>query len=179
MYIYKFQMFFYDILICDKIYAFKLTHCLCCYFCPDLYRPTELFAYWVILQAFMSPADFFQNQLFRKFISEIPNECHKDWIQIRPDILSGLIWVQTVCKSYQQTALEGKELKHHLKFAAEDIFKFYVDSFRNYIKLDIPCGLSASRQFTCNAKPYFPQMTIGKWTFSYLLHQYVWNNPSE
>ena len=28
-----------------------------------------------------------------------------DWIQIRPDNLSGLIWVQTVCKSYQQITL--------------------------------------------------------------------------
>ena len=25
------------------------------------------------------------------------------WIQIRSDILLGLIWVQTVCKDYQQT----------------------------------------------------------------------------
>ena len=31
-------------------------------------------------------------------------------IQIRPDILSGLVWVQTVCKSYQQTTLGDKEL---------------------------------------------------------------------
>ena len=28
-----------------------------------------------------------------------------------PDILSGLIWVQTVCKGYQQMTLEDKELK--------------------------------------------------------------------
>ena len=34
------------------------------------------------------------------------------YIQVRPDILSGLIWVQTVCKSYRQTTLEGKELKN-------------------------------------------------------------------
>ena len=27
-----------------------------------------------------------------------PSECKKVWIQIRPDVLSGLIWVQTVCK---------------------------------------------------------------------------------
>ena len=30
---------------------------------------------------------------------------------LRPDILSGLIWVQTVCKGYEQTTLVGKELK--------------------------------------------------------------------
>ena len=25
------------------------------------------------------------------------------WVQIKPDVLSGLIWVQTVYKGYQQT----------------------------------------------------------------------------
>ena len=32
----------------------------------------------------------------------LPSGCQTVWIQIRPDILSGLIWVQTVCKGYQQ-----------------------------------------------------------------------------
>ena len=50
------------------------------------------------------------NQLFQKLFSEIQSECPTDWIQIRPDIFLGLIWVQTVCKSYQQTMLVGKEL---------------------------------------------------------------------
>ena len=31
-------------------------------------------------------------------------------MQIRPDIWSGLIWNQTVCEGYQQTAIVGKEL---------------------------------------------------------------------
>ena len=31
-------------------------------------------------------------------------------IQIRPDVLSGLTWVQTDCKGYQQTTLVGKVL---------------------------------------------------------------------
>ena len=60
----------------------------------------------------LSSADFFQNQLFWKNLSEISSECQTVWIQIRPDILSGLIWVQTVCKSYQQTTLVGKYLTH-------------------------------------------------------------------
>ena len=49
-------------------------------------------------------------KLFRKILSGIPTGRHTVWIQIRPDILSGLIWVQTVCKGYQQTTLVGKEL---------------------------------------------------------------------
>ena len=58
---------------------------------------------------FLSSADFFQNQFFRKILSGIRSECQTVWIQIRPDVLSGLIWVQTVCKGHQQTALVGKE----------------------------------------------------------------------
>ena len=54
---------------------------------------------------FLTSADFFQNQLFQKIISGIPSECQTVWIQIRPDILLILIWVQTVCKSYQQITL--------------------------------------------------------------------------
>ena len=31
-----------------------------------------------------------------------------DWIQIRPDILSGLIWVQVACKGYKPTTPADK-----------------------------------------------------------------------
>ena len=47
---------------------------------------------------FLSSANSFQNELFRKIHSGIPSECQTVWIQIRPDVLSGLIWFQTVCK---------------------------------------------------------------------------------
>ena len=32
-------------------------------------------------------------------------------MQVRPDILSGLIWIQSVCKGYQNIKLAGKDLK--------------------------------------------------------------------
>ena len=60
---------------------------------------------------FLSSADFFQNQLFRKICSGIPLECQAVWIQIRPDILSGLIWIQNICKGYQQTTLSRQRVK--------------------------------------------------------------------
>ena len=44
---------------------------------------------------------FFLNILFHKNLSGIPSECQTVWIQIRPDKMLGLIWVQTVCKGYQ------------------------------------------------------------------------------
>ena len=59
--------------------------------------------------SFLSSADFFQDKLFGKNLSGMPSECQTVWILVRPDILSGLIWVQTVCISYQQTTL-GDEL---------------------------------------------------------------------
>ena len=58
---------------------------------------------------FLSSADFIQNQHFPKILSGIPSECQIVWNQIRPDFMSGLIWVQTVCKSYQQMTLGDKE----------------------------------------------------------------------
>ena len=53
----------------------------------------------------------FQNQLFRKFISRIPSECRTVWILIRPDVLSGLIWIQIVGKSYLQMTIGDKGLR--------------------------------------------------------------------
>ena len=53
---------------------------------------------WEIFHVFSCLLIFFQNQLFRKILSGIPSECQPDLIQIRPDVLSGLIWVQSVCK---------------------------------------------------------------------------------
>ena len=115
----------------------------------NLVSAGQLFAYWVILHAFLSSADIFQKLLsskncgwksgllriltlcllgnfscfflssanifqkllFWKILSGIPSECQAIWNQIRPDVLSGLIWVQTVCKGCQRTTLASKELK--------------------------------------------------------------------
>ena len=48
---------------------------------------------------FLSSADFFKTSLFFFNVSGISSECQDGW---RCD-LSGLIWIQTVCKSYQRT----------------------------------------------------------------------------
>ena len=47
----------------------------------------------------------------------LPSRCQTVWIQIRPEILSGLIWVEIVCKGYQQTSkcLAGSEFKLFVK----------------------------------------------------------------
>ena len=54
---------------------------------------------------------FLQNQNIKKkkkFGTSIPSECQTVWIQIRPHFMLGLIWVQIVCKSYQQMTLVGR-----------------------------------------------------------------------
>ena len=44
---------------------------------------------------FFVAADFFKFIFFEIFFQGIPSECKTVWIQIRPAILSGLIWIQT------------------------------------------------------------------------------------
>ena len=53
----------------------------------------KLFAYLIIIHGFL-----------------LSSECQTVWIQIRSDKMSILIWVQPICKCYQQTTLVGKEL---------------------------------------------------------------------
>ena len=52
---------------------------------------------------------FFKINFSGKILFGIPSECQTIWIQVKPDNLSGLIWVQTVCKGYQQMTLIGKD----------------------------------------------------------------------
>ena len=66
---------------------------------------------------FSSAADFFQNQF-----------CQSVWIQIRPNFMSGLIWVQTVCNGYQQMTQVVKEL-----------MKPFINALSTYRGMDIPC----------------------------------------
>ena len=71
---------------------------------------------------------FYKINYFEKLFPGIPSQCQTVWIQIWRDILSGLIWVQTDCKNYQQTTL-GDELKpfpmyHCFQF----LFYIYIQS---------------------------------------------------
>ena len=65
---------------------------------------------------FLSFANFFSTSTFSKnsIRNMVSSECQTDWIQIRPDILSGLIWIQSGCKGYEQTTLVGKELTRQM-----------------------------------------------------------------
>ena len=47
-------------------------------------------------------AQFFQNKLFQKILLGTLSECQTVRIQIGTDVMSVLVWVQTVYKIYQQ-----------------------------------------------------------------------------
>ena len=77
---------------------------------------------------FLSSADFFSKSTF----SGIAPECQTDWVQIRPDILSCLIWVQTVCKSYQQTTLGDRVI--FMCRLEDPVFRLFWLSTYNFCK---------------------------------------------
>ena len=52
---------------------------------------------------------FFLKINFLKNLSGID----KVWIKFSPNVLSGLSWVQTVCKVYKQPTLTGKKLNNN------------------------------------------------------------------
>ena len=60
--------------------------------------------------AFVSSADF------KKKINLFEKSFHEDHLSVNHSIKfrSGLIWVQSVCKSYQHTTLGDKELTYYI-----------------------------------------------------------------
>ena len=48
--------------------------------------------------------------------------------------MSGLIWVQSVCKGYQQTTLVGKELKY--LSSAGCFLEFFLNFFKKFFQAD-------------------------------------------
>ena len=83
---------------------------------------------------FLSSVDFFFKLIFsKKNLLGIPSVYQTVWVQIRLDILSGLIWVQTVCKGYQQmtkVTAGGKRFNCiNFFFSTEQVISFHGISF--------------------------------------------------
>ena len=81
------------------IYNFFLTLNRCLIFWNHPYSNNS--ACWEMFHDFLLSADFFSKLAINKILSGIPAESQTVNIQIRPDILSSLICVQTVHKGYQ------------------------------------------------------------------------------
>ena len=58
--------------------------------------------FFVICGFFFLKLTFSKKKKKKKKIFQENHQCQTGLIQIRPNVLSGLIWVQTVCKGYQQ-----------------------------------------------------------------------------
>ena len=105
------------------------------------------------------------------------SERQADWIQIRPDVLSGLIWFQTVCKGYQQTTLVGKEFINRkwvvwwyygTLLKSTLTFSLVVKVFGNaWILKRIKCTL------LCN---YQNALLFNIWIFCNIWHSLKWNS---
>ena len=76
----------------------------------------------------MLSADFFKIKNFQNYFQEYDQSVN----QIMPNILSGTICVQIVCKYYQQTTIAGKELKHAASHKDSDMnWNPYLDKEMN------------------------------------------------
>ena len=75
---------------------------------------------------------FFKIENFHKTISGLPSKCQKIRIKIKPDDLLGLIWVQTVCKDYQQTT----KVASSIEIVKWIVVIFFLPLFKN-----IYCGI--------------------------------------
>ena len=74
---------------------------------------------WMLgfVRAFFSFVDILHKINNFKTFLEYYHHSVEVWIQMRPAIMSGLVWVQTVCKSYQQkakVATSSWRMKHHI-----------------------------------------------------------------
>ena len=86
----------------------------------------------------------------------IPTGCQTIWILIRPHIMSGLIWVQTVCKGYQQTT-KVDPLGQRVKYKTTCWYYFLAKTLAkvNFIWLQLfPFGLSVGyNKFWARVRP--------------------------
>ena len=71
---------------------------------------SAVFAVVVLLLFVVLFVVIFKIKFFKAILLGIPSECQTGRIQIKPKVLSDLIWVQSVCKGYQQMTLRGNEL---------------------------------------------------------------------
>ena len=65
---------------------------------------------WLLSMLFCRLLKIYKIIFYKKILSGTLSECQTVRIQIRPDKVSGLIWIQIVCKGYQQTTIARKEL---------------------------------------------------------------------
>ena len=73
------------------------------YFLLGLLSPLTLCMLGKFHDFFSRLLKFYKINVLDFFLAGIPSESQTVWIKIRPDILSGHIWVTMVCKDHRQT----------------------------------------------------------------------------
>ena len=68
----------------------------------------------------------------------MPSKCQIVWIQIRRDNLSGLVWVQTFCKSHQATTLEAKSQSKATIFNLISLLHIFFQKFISCLEKSVP-----------------------------------------
>ena len=81
---------------------------------------TLLFSCFLLSAVLFSKSTFFE-KIFQEYHQSVMQAV---WSPIRPNVMSGLILFQTVCKSYQQTTLVDKELMNCNKINIQNFKKF-------------------------------------------------------
>ena len=86
------------------------------------------------MHAFLSSADsIFSKSTFLKILLGLPSGYQTVWFQIRPEVMSGLILVQTVCKDYQQMTRVGEELNVKPVMICGGYFCFISDTQQSHL----------------------------------------------
>ena len=98
-----------------------------------------------IFHVFVVICWLFSKLTLKKVLSGTLSECQTAWIQIRANILSVLIWVETVCKGYQQTAkvASSKERVNSIKLlitqngncGSHGIYKHFNSQLKKQMKM--------------------------------------------
>ena len=140
---------------------------------PTAFTPPPLFSLTILAAShFKQPQDSIQLSLlvcflifskltFSKNVSGIRSECQIVWIQIRPDVVSGLIWIQTVCKGYQPTTLTDKELTLKTSITKNVVNSLFNNVHKVSRRLPVRIG---NRQLVSSCRFNFkPKSATGNW----------------
>ena len=104
-------MFDVCLLVCFDLYVpstiFQLDRDRSSWVEPVRNNPLDTPSYWVIFHAFLSSADYFQDQLFREILSGIPSLSNS----LDPDQARHFVGPDLGPNCFQQTTLVDKKLR--------------------------------------------------------------------
>ena len=109
---------------------------------------------------------FFQNKLFQKILLGIWSKCQTIWTKIRPNILTYLILLQTICKIYLQTS--RKKVKVEILLNSQQIYVHSMNVVDNPLALWWGARVRSPASpvcwdgiLSCGPIAIWPQLSIG------------------